>query len=101
MNDEIIQCPCYHVCAALGVEMKRWCRYRKSDLPPPGMYRFDPKGEWCPAGLQANVLMLGYMLSRETESAERLGPLLDEVRKWARDLARARSYYEPVRANDS
>jgi len=82
-DDVIIECPCYRVCAGLGLEMKRWCRYRKSDLPPPGMHRFDPKDEWCPTGVQANVLMLGYMLSGEAANPAAMGDALTRVRQWA------------------
>ena len=94
-QDEIIECPCYRVCAGLGLEMKQWCRYRKSDLPPPGMHRFDPKEEWCPPGVQANVLMLGYLLSGETGNPDRLRPILEQVRSWAEDVRGERSGYGP------
>ena len=97
-QDEILECPCYRVCAGLGLEMKRWCRYRKSDLPPPGMHRFDPKEEWWPPGVLANVLMLGYMLSGEAEDRKRLRPALEQVRKWARELRRERSGYDPAKS---
>ena len=62
-RDEVIECPCYRVCAGLSLEMKRWCRYRKSDLPPPGLWWVRPKEEGCPAGVQAGVLTPGYTLS--------------------------------------
>jgi len=101
MSDEIIECPCYRVCAGLGLETKRWCRYRPSDLPPPGMHRFDPKEEWCPAGVQANVLMLAYMLSGETGDPERLKPLLDQVRAWARELRGEPAGYDPAEPSES
>jgi len=83
-QDEIIECPCYRVCAGLGLEMKRWCRYRKSDEPPVGMHRFDPKEEWCPTGVQASVLLLWYMLSGENGDPERPKSALAQVRTWAR-----------------
>ncbi len=86
MIDEIIACPCYPVCSQLGIETGMWCRYRKSDLPPPGMHAFDPKETWCPAGVQANVLMLGYMLAGNDGDASRLSPVLEQVRRWAREL---------------
>jgi len=95
-HDEIIECPCYRVCAGLGLEMKRWCRYRKSDLPPPGLSSFDPKEQWCPAGVQANVLMLGYMLAGQTADADRLKPVLEQVREWARALRREPAGYSPA-----
>lgn len=99
-REEIIQCPCYDVCVGLGLEMKQWCRYRGSDLPPPGMYRFDPREEWCPPGVQANVLMLGYMLSGEAGDAARLRPALEQVRRWAAELRRERSGYDPAHSGD-
>jgi len=99
-REEIIQCPCYDVCVGLGLEMKQWCRYRESDLPPPGMYRFDPKEEWCPPGVQANVLMLGYMLSGETADPARLRPALEQVRRWAAELRRERSGYDPAHSSN-
>jgi hypothetical protein len=97
-TDEIVECPCYRVCAALGVEVSRWCRYRESELPSPGTYRFDPKEKWCPAGVQANVLMLGYMLSGESGDAERLKPVLAQVRAWARELRAQPISYDPAKA---
>ena len=94
-QDEIIECPCYRVCAGLGLEMKRWCRYRKSDLPPVGLHRFDPKDEWCPTGVQANAVLLGYMLAEGGDS-EVLHGALARVRQWAQDLrARDTSAYRP------
>lgn len=98
--DEVIECPCYRVCAGLGLEMKRWCRYRKSDLPPPGMRSFDPKDDWCPTGVQANVLMLGYMLSGERGDPERLKPVLEQVRLWARELRKQPVGYDPTRSKE-
>jgi hypothetical protein len=97
-SEQTIECRCYHVCAGLGLETKQWCRYRKSDLPPTGMHRFDPKEDWCPTGVQASVLMLGYMLSGETGDPERLRPALEQVRKWARELRRERTDYDPARS---
>ena len=96
----MIECPCYLLCVGLGLEVGRWCRYRKSDLPPPGMHRFDPKEQWCPTGVQANVIMLGYMLSGETEDADRVMPALEQVRRWARELRREWSGYDPSRASE-
>ena len=99
--DEITECPCYHVCAGLGLETKRWCRYRESQAPPPGMHRFNPKDEWCPAGVQANVLMLGYMLAGERGDPERLKPVLEQVREWARELPRKPASYGPTGPDDA
>jgi hypothetical protein len=65
------------------------------------MHRFDPKDEWCPPGVQANVLMLGYMLSGETGEPERLRPALEQVRKWARELRQERSSYNPAKTDES
>jgi len=84
-QDEVIECPCYRVCAGLGLEMKRWCRYRPSDLPPPGMWVVNPKADWCPTGVQANVLMLGYTLS-EGGSPDSLHFALARVRQWSQEL---------------
>lgn len=92
-NDAIIECPGYRVCAGLGVEMSPWCRYRKAAAPPPGMHRFDPKDQWCPAGVQANVLMLGYTLSEEG-SPDSLHFALARVRQWSQEL-RGQSQLSP------
>ena len=94
-SDTIVACPCYPVCSALAVETGMWCRYRKSDLPPPGMHAFNPKDTWCPAGVRANILMLGYMLAGNTGDASQLKPVLDEVRNWARELRREPVQYSP------
>jgi len=94
-QDEIIECPCYRVCAGLGLEMKRWCRYRKSDLPPVGLHRFDPKEEWCPTGVQAAALLSGYTLA-EGGDPEVLRGALARVRQWAQELrSREASAYRP------
>ena len=63
-EEEIIACPCFSICRGLGVELKTWCRYRKSDVPPPGMHRFDPKETWCPPGVQALLLMMERLSER-------------------------------------
>ena len=84
MNDETIECPCYRVCALLGVEPRQWCRYRKSDLPPPGMHRFDPKETWCPPGMQANVMMLAYLVAGRKDEDGEITRALDDVRRWVR-----------------
>ena len=86
MTDGVLECPCRPVCAGLGLETGQWCRYHTSDLPPPGMRKFDPKETWCPSGVQANVLMLGYMLAGRKEDSETLRPALDSVRRWLREL---------------
>lgn len=86
MTDEITECPCHPICSGLGLETGQWCRFQKSDLPPPGMRKFDPRDTWCRAGVQANVLMLGYMLAGRKEDPEALRPALDSVRRWLRDL---------------
>ena len=95
-SGQTIECRCYHVCAGLGLETKQWCRYRKSDLPPPGMHRFDPKEDRCPTGLQASMLMLGYMLSGETGDHERLQSALGQVRTWTAQLRRGQTGYDPA-----
>lgn len=88
MNDEIIECPCYRVCALLGVEPRQWCRYRKSDLPPPGMHRFDPKETWCPPGVQANVMMVAYLVAGRKDEDGEIARALDDVRRWVRAQGR-------------
>jgi len=94
-QDEVIECPCYRVCAGLGLEMKRWCRYRKSDLPPPGLWWVRPKEEWCPTGVQASTLLLGYTLAEGGDS-ETLRGALARVRQWAQGLrSREASAYRP------
>jgi hypothetical protein len=98
-NDEILECPCYRICSGLGVETSSWCHYLKSAAPPPGMHSFDPKDQRCPAGVQATVLMLGYMLSGDTAHAEKLKPALDQVRNWARELRKQPARYDPARGN--
>lgn len=100
-SETIIQCPCHPVCSQLGVETGMWCRYRKSDLPPPGMHAFNPKDTWCPAGVQANVLMLGYMLAGNTGDASHLEPVLAQVRDWARELRPEPVGYSPTGPNES
>lgn len=83
MNDHIIECPCYRVCALLGVEPQQWCRYRKSDLPPPGMHRFDPKETWCPPGVRSAVLMVSYLVAGRKVDGEDVTRALRDVRRWA------------------
>ena len=95
-SETIIACPCHAICSQLGVETGMWCRYRTSDLPPPGMHAFNPKDTWCPAGVQANVLMLGYMLAGDPKDANRLKPALDQVRNWARELRPEPVEYSPT-----
>ena len=85
-RDEIIECPCYRVCAGLGLEMKQWCRYRKSDLPPPGMHKFNPKDTWCPPGVQASVLMLARLLAGESADVEGVQQVLEKISSWVHDL---------------
>ena len=63
-QDDIIECPCYRICAELGVEMGRWCRYREADAPPAGMHDFDPKSTWCEPGVQAMLLMMERLCRR-------------------------------------
>ena len=94
--DPIIECPCYWICAALGVKMAGWCRYRESAVPNPGMHRFDPQETWCPGGVQANVLMLGYMLIGQNRDPEALKPALEQVRQWAEGLRQKEHGYDPA-----
>jgi hypothetical protein len=100
-KETIIECPCYRVCAGLGVKTSTWCRYRQSAAPPPGMHRFDPQETWCPGAVQANVLMLGYMLAGGAGETERLKPALDQVRAWTRELRKEPATYDPARSNES
>jgi len=101
MNDDLIQCPCHPVCASLGVEAGQWCRYRKSDLPPPGLHNFNPKDTWCPPGVQANVLLLAHMLEGGTGDPERLKSALERVRGWAQELRTEPVGYHPAGETDS
>lgn len=94
-NDTLIECPCYRICAGLGIAPNRWCSYHKSELPPPGTWRFDPKEKWCPPGVQANVMMLGFMLSGEKDKPEQLSTALEQVRQWARELREQDKSYQP------
>lgn len=91
----VIECPCHRICAALGVRMSPWCRYRGSAAPPPGTHRFDPQETWCPGGVQANVMMLGYMLIGQNRDPEALAPALAKVREWAARLRPESHSYDP------
>ena len=105
-RDPIIECPCYRICATLGVKTSTWCRYRKSAAPPPGMHRFDPQETWCPGGVQANVMMLGYMCAEgpsasgrlvgQSRDPEALAPALAKVREWAGTLRKEPQSYDPA-----
>ncbi|NIM06930.1 MAG: hypothetical protein GTO55_10255 [Armatimonadetes bacterium] len=95
-NKETIECPCYRVCSGLDIKMGQWCRYRKSEAPPPGMHAFDPRETWCPPGVRANVLMLGYMLAEGKEDPERLEKVLEEIRRWNRTLRSKPAAYNPA-----
>jgi hypothetical protein len=86
VNVEIVECPCYYICSGLGIETKEWCRYRKSAVPPAGMYHFNPKETWCVPGVQAIILMLGYMLTGEKAESQRTREVLEQVRQWAQGL---------------
>jgi hypothetical protein len=86
VNEETIECPGYRVCSLLGIEVGPWCRYRESALPPPGMHNFRPKDTWCPPGMRATVLMLGYMIAGEGRQGEELADVLGRVREWAGSL---------------
>jgi len=86
MSDEIVECPCYRVCSAVGAETGQWCRYRKSDLPPPGMHKLNPKDTWCPPGVQAAVLMLARLLAGDGADAEGVQRALAHISSWARAL---------------
>ena len=96
-REQIIECPCYPICSALGVETGQWCQYHKSDLPPPGLHTFNPKDTWCPPGVQANVIMLGHMLAERGDAPGQLQSVLQQVRRWARELRPEPIAYHPVR----
>ena len=95
-SDEIIECPCYQVCEGLSLEMSTWCHYSTAAVPPPGTVRFDPKEAWCPPGVQANVLMLGYMLTKGEGDPERLQMMLAQVRQWAKEIRGESVSYKPA-----
>jgi len=95
-HDSIIECPCYRVCSALGVKTAEWCRYRRSAAPPTGMHRFDPQETWCPGAMQANALMLGYMLVGQNRDPEALKPALEQVTQWAAALRQQPHRYDPA-----
>ena len=101
-NDDIVECPCYPICAALEVGLGPWCRYRPSDLPPPGMHRFDPKESWCPPGVRANLLMLSYLVSGGALKPEEIEHILQRIRRWPQELrAQAGGALYPERHRDS
>jgi hypothetical protein len=60
------------------------------------MHRFDPQEAWCPGGVQANVMMLGYMLVGQRRDAEALKPVLEQVREWATALRQEQHGYDPA-----
>lgn len=82
-QEQIIQCPSHPICSGLHIETGPWCRYRKSDLPPPGAGTFDPRDTWCPPGLQAAVLILGYLAAQRNGPAEPLDSAMEKIRSWA------------------
>ncbi len=94
-REQIIECPCYPICANLGIQPGRWCRYRKSDLPPPGLHSFNPKDTWCLPGVQANLIMLAYMLAGEERESHKLTPALEQVRRWVQELRAPPISYRP------
>jgi hypothetical protein len=93
--DEIVACPCYRICSVLGIEPGRWCSYHTSDLPVPGLWRFDPKEKWCPPGVQANVMMLSALLTNGDMTAEHLESVLKKVREMIRTFHAAPAAYNP------
>ena len=94
-QEQLIECPCYPVCSGLGIQPGRWCRYRRSDLPPPGVHSFNPKDTWCPPGVRANVTMLGYMLAGGQQESHKLTPALEQVRRWVQELRSPPISYRP------
>ena len=85
-EDKLIECPCYQICQRLGIETNRWCSYYESELPPPGLWRFDPKEYQCPPGVQANVMMLAHLLTQGAMDPERVEAALEQVRQSAQAL---------------
>ncbi len=94
-KDDIIECPCYRICSALGIESGRWCSYHTAELPPPGTWRFNPKEEWCPPGVQANVMMLSSLLPQGSVKPETLEAALLKVREAIQDLRNSPAGYHP------
>lgn len=96
-DDHVVECPCYQICKQVGIEPNRWCRYRESELPPPGTWRFNPKEHWCPPGVQATVTMLAHMASAGGDP-DVVAALLDQVQVWARETRKqAENPYKPTR----
>ena len=91
---EIIECPCYPICRALDIETGAWCRYKKSQLPPPGLHRFDPKETWCPPGVQANLMLLAYILTRQEDHAD-LQEALAKAREFTAQWRAKGENYDP------
>ncbi len=100
MNDQIVACRCLRICATLGVELGQWCRYHTSDLPPPGMARFDPKESWCPPGVRANIMMLAYLVSRREDPDGEIPHVLDRVRQWVRAYHEADTHLSQGESNE-
>lgn len=96
MKDEMVECPCYAICVGLGIQVGRWCRFRPSELPHPGVTEFRPESTRCPPGLQATVLLLGHMLADGDNRA--LSQKLGQVRNWVKSIRdRQDGSYQPVR----
>jgi len=93
--NEIIECPCYRICRALDIETGIWCRYRKSQVPPVGLHRFDPKESWCPPGVQANLMLLAYILTRQGEDHADLQEALSKARAFAAQWRAKSDNYDP------
>jgi hypothetical protein len=80
-----------------GVETGRWCRYQQSDVPLLGLHRFAPEEQRCPAGVQANIQMLAYLLTEGCGDAALLRSALERVRQWVRMFREGSASYRPVR----
>jgi len=96
-QDASFECPCYAICSVLEVETGRWCRYRQSDVPPPGLHRFAPEEERCPGGVQADIQILAYLLTEGSGDAALLRSALERVQEWVRAFREGLVSYQPVR----
>lgn len=91
-------CPCYAICSSLGIEQGQWCRYRQSDVPPPGQHHFVSEEEQRPGGVQADIQMLACLLTEGCPTAAALlRAALARVQDWARAFREEHAGYQPVR----
>lgn len=99
MKDELTECPCIHICSQIGVETSHWCRFRESELPPTGTWRFDPKEHWCPPGVRATVMMLATMMAQGGDDGV-VAAMLEQVRTWTREARAESQTYRPEGRED-